>query len=397
MLENSPQGKKESTEAPLPASEQNIYHWNYAAQLAYDSALEKKQRRRGGAVYAIIMAFAFLACIALLVGVLIWYQNTPTASNGVNHGSASIGAVADTVKPATVLIYTQTASGNGYGTGFFLRDDGYIATNFHVVEGASLIKVRLYNGRELNAELVNGSAPDDLAVIKVKGAGYPVVKIGDSDRIRVGDTAIAIGNPGGAEAPWTTTSGIISATDRWVSVSGSNYLAQIKMLQTDAPLNSGNSGGPLCNANGEVIGIVSRKLSDREGIGFAIPINEAIASLSAMIDGTYKQENSTVTKLSPSLGISASNISAGASFMHQNKTYTTPYDGVYVAGVVKGSGSEGKLQPGDVIYAIDGHTDLDVNTLRVILNTHSVGDTVTLSVYRLGQKLEVQVTLSVAK
>ncbi len=343
------------------------------------------------------MASAFLLCLAVLAGVLIWYQHTESTPTGSGELSGSIGAVADSVKPATVLIYAANGSGVGYGTGFIIRDDGYIATNYHVVEGAVSLTVRLYSGKELSAELVAGSAPDDLAVIKIKGAGYPVVRIGDSDGMKVGDLAVAIGNPGGEDGSWTTTAGIISATERTVAVNGVGYSAEVNMMQTDAPVSGGNSGGPLCNANGEVIGVVSRKLSDHEGIGLAIPINEAIASLSAMIDGTYRQSNSTVAKVRPAIGITAATITAGSTLRYQNKVYTVPYNGVYVDSVVAGSPADGKLMMYDVIYAIDGKAASDVTALKAILDSHKLGDTVKLSVFRLGELLEIEITLQISE
>ncbi len=392
MSEFSPQDKQ-----PSRAPAETAYHWNYSAQLEHDRALEQKQRRRGGAVYAIIMASAFLLCLAVLAGVLIWYQGAESTHAGAGDLSATIGSVSDAVKPATVLIYAPNELGVGYGTGFFLRDDGYIATNYHVVEGATSLTVRLYSGKEVSAEFVAGSAPDDLAIIKIKGAGYPVVSIGNSDGIKVGDLAIAIGNPGGEDGSWTTTAGIISVTNRTVAVSGLGYSAEVNMMQTDAPVSGGNSGGPLCNANGEVIGIVSRKLSDHEGIGLAIPINEAIASLAAMIDGTYRQSESTVAKVRPAIGITAANITAGNTLRYQNKTYTVPYDGVYVDGVIAGSPADGKLMMYDVIYAIDGKAASNITTLKAILDSHKLGDTITLSVFRLGETLEIKIKLTISE
>ncbi len=394
-------------EIPEPVSMQSDaapyrYHWNYASQAALCVEAEKRTQKRGILVYVLSLISVFLVCLLFLAGVIIWYQAGNSASNSTTYGDADVVAISEAVSPSTVLIY---ADGH-YGTGFFIRADGYIATNYHVVGGASTIMVRLYSGKELHARFIDGSAADDLAVLKIDGQGYPVVRIGDSSRLKVGETAIAIGNPGGSDGAWTTTKGIISALRRPVAVSGSGYSAEVQMIQTDTALNSGNSGGPLCNARGEVIGVVTRKLTyykdDLKGfvlyyesIGFAIPINEAIRSLSAMIEGTYEQKNSTVAVVRPSIGIEVKDITAGSQVTVGTTPYAVPHNGVEIASVTRGSGAYGKLQLGDVIYAMDGKAVENMNTLQAMLYDYEIGDIVVFSVFRAGQNIKVTVTLGV--
>ena len=278
------------------------YQWNYGAQCAYENERAKQKKRSGALVYALVMTAVFAVCLALLIGVLVWYD-VDVEQN------MTVAEVSEAVSPATVLIYATGTSSYGYGTGFFIRSNGYIATNYHVVQDKTEISVTLYSGQVLGAKLIDYSVPDDLAVLKVEGSGFPTVSVGNSDALRVGELAIAIGNPSGTDAAWTTTQGIISALNREVTVTGTGTIEELTMIQTDAPVNPGNSGGPLCNARGEVIGIVTRKLSDYEGIGFAIPINGAMKILNTIVDtGSASGIQSSISKVRPTIGIGVSDI-----------------------------------------------------------------------------------------
>ena len=252
------------------------YRWNYAAQKAFDEGEKKKTRKRGAWTYAIVMASAFLLCFAMLAGVLIWYGVTGRSKQA--YGSLSATEVTERIAPSTVLIYTKQKNG-GYrsGTGFFIRSDGYIATNYHVVEKGTQFEVTLYNAERVNAELIGVSKENDLAILKIKGSRYPTATIGNSDAVQVGDNVYVIGNPNGAYGAWSTTHGIISSVDRQTTINNKTF----RMLQTDAAINPGNSGGPLCNDRGEVIGVVTQIMLDQEGnrsegFGMAIPINKAM-------------------------------------------------------------------------------------------------------------------------
>lgn len=259
------------------------YRWDYAAQKSFDENEKKKNRKRGAWTYAIVMASAFLLCFAMLAGVLIWYGVTGRKKQA--YGSLSANEVTERVSPSTVLIYTKRSDGSySSGTGFFIRSDGYIATNYHVVEKGKEFEVTLYSAKRVSAELVGSSKENDLAVLKIKGSGYPTVILGNSDAVKVGDTAFVIGNPNGAYGAWTTTQGIISAVDRQSTINNK----ACRMLQTDAAINPGNSGGPLCNDRGEVIGVVTQIMLDQEGersegFGLAIPINKAAKILEEII------------------------------------------------------------------------------------------------------------------
>ena len=196
--------------------------------------------------------------------------------------------IAERSYPSTVLICAKTSDAYRHGTGFFVRADGYIATNYHILKDAVSIEVTLFSGKTLDARLVGYDESEDLAVLKISGISYPVLPIGNSDQVRVGERAIAIGNPSGPDAAWTTTQGIVSAVNRQITVQDGEDAKTMSFIQTDAPVNQGNSGGALLNDRGQVIGIVNRKLSETEGIGFAIPINRAIP----ILDGIIQEDQS---------------------------------------------------------------------------------------------------------
>jgi serine protease Do len=220
-----------------------------------------------------------------------------------------------------------------------------------------------------------------------------VPKIGDSKAVKVGDTAIAIGNPGGNVCPWTVTNGIISAVDREVTIEGSRAIVDLTMMQTDAQVNPGNSGGPLCNDRGEVIGIVTRKLTDYEGIGMAIPINGAMELVNAFLDtGSAAHVISSVSKVRLTMGIQAAALKQGDRI---TETYTAPADGILVISVTPGGASDGVLQSGDMILEINGEPVTELEDLKEILYTCRRGDVLQMTVNRFGQPLQLSITLGV--
>lgn len=380
-----------------------VYRWNYGEQCAHD-AWEKKQKRRNGViVYAIVMTAVFLLCFAMLAGALVWYgsegpiEEESTEEQPEEKVEMSVGDVAEIVNPATVLIYAANDTAYAHGTGFFLREDGYIATNYHVLEGRDYYSVTLYNGKELEAKLVGFSEADDLAVLKIAGMGYPVLAAGDSDKLRVGDVAIAVGNPSGPDASWTTTQGIISALNREVTLEGEVSIETMTMIQTDAALNPGNSGGPLCNDRAEVIGVITLKLNDNEGISFAIPINGAMEILNAIIkDGNANNVNSSVSKVRPTMGITGGTIQKGDAYTYGGTEYKAGRSGVIVSSVNAKGAARGVLRVADIIIGLEGKTITTMEELIDLLYTFKVGDTVAVTVWRDGRELTVLLTLGAA-
>lgn len=314
----------------------------------------------------------------------------------VEYSNTSV-AVAQKVLPSIVGIkikYTvNSVFGSGEseatGSGIIISEDGYIITNNHVVstesnssyyaiEEASSMKVNLYNdSTEYDAKIIGTDQYTDLAVIKIDASGLTPASLGNSDTVKVGEFAMAIGCPLGLES--TVTSGIISAVDRTVDDgAGTEYTC----IQTDAAINSGNSGGALVNSNGEVIGINTLKLSGAgvEGMGFAIPINSTTDVVNQLI------EFQTVKR--PYIGIEGVSVDEKTA-----KEYELP-SGIYVYTVQKDSPAEkAGLQKGDVITKIEGTEIKSVNELNKEKNKHNIGDTVTLTVYKNGADSEVKITL----
>ena len=363
------------------------YRWNYSDQTAYDQEQRKKARKRGAGVYAIVMIVAFALCLAALAGAFL------IPSKDMPNEAMTVAEVSEAVNPATVLIYAATATNSGFGTGFFVRENGYIVTNYHIVQNAETVKVTLYSGVELEAETVWYHATDDLAIIKVDGRGYPTLKIGNSDSVQVGDIAIAIGNPAGNLCPWTTTQGIISAVNRTVTVEGARSIVDLVMLQTDAQVNPGNSGGPLCNARGEVIGIVARKMTDYEGLGLAIPINGAMEYINAYLNtGSTAGIVSSLSKERPTIGIQAASVKKGDFITEE---FQAPQDCVLVVDVTVGGSADGILESGDLIISANGKNIGHMDDLKGILYTCKMGDTLQLQVNRFGRILNLTIRFGV--
>ena len=293
--------------------------------------------------------------------------------------------VAISNQSTTTNIYGQVSKTASTGSGFILTEDGYVVTNYHVVEGANKLTVLLYDGTEYEASLVGFESSNDIALLKVDATGLFPVTIGKSDDLIVGDLVVAIGNPLG-ELTSTMTVGYVSAKDRDVFTSQSHM---INMLQTDAAINPGNSGGPLFNSRGEVVGITTAKYSGTtssgasiEGIGFAIPIDDVIGMINDLkgygyVTGAY-------------LGITVKNVNA-----QDAEAYNLPL-GAYVESVVSGSCAEAAgLQPKDIIVGLGDYSVDDTTDLLRALRKFQAGDTTTLQVYRsgTGSLLNLTVTL----
>jgi len=369
------------------SAQRYTYRWSYEAQAAYDRKELKEKRGKGAKVYAIVMSVAFLLCLAVLGGtVMLSALETPDRS-------LSASQVAELVNPGTVLIYASSEDSSGYGTGFFVRSNGYIVTNYHIVNGMSSVTVTLYSGEELDAKVQWYSLYDDLAILKVEGENFPVLTLGDSSQLKMGDTAIAIGNPAGNLCPWTLTQGVISSVNREVTVDDfDTHIVDLTLLQTDAQVNPGNSGGPLCNDRGEVIGIVSRKMTDYEGLGLAIPINGAMELVNAYLEtGTTEHIVSKVSRARPQMGVSVVNVKVGDRITND---YKAPCDGILVVAISENSGASKVLMIGDIIISLDGKTVTNQEALKKILYQYRVGDTVNVGICRNGENLTVKLKFS---
>jgi len=268
----------------------------------------------------------------------------------------------------------------GLGSGVIVREDGYILTNHHVIDGADKIQVDLNDNRTLEAQVVGSDAPSDLAVLKVNAGGLPVLALGDSDRTRVGDVVLAIGNPLGIGQ--TVTMGIISAKGRRTGLSNGSFE---DFLQTDAPINRGNSGGALVSTNQELIGINSQILSPSGGsigLGFAIPSNMARTVMEQLINNGKVRRGQ--------LGIVVLKIPSEQA----SELGVTQGPGVVVYQVQSGSGADrAGLRRGDVLTALNSTPITDPNTFRNTIAGTPPGTEVTLTVKRSDSERQVRVTL----
>jgi serine protease Do len=275
----------------------------------------------------------------------------------------------------TTNIWGQVSKTASSGSGFILSEDGYIVTNYHVVEGASKLTVILSDGTEYTAKLIGYEDRNDVALLKVDATGLPAVKIGSSNDLIVGDQVVAIGNPLG-QLTNTLTVGYISAKDRNVTTDGSI----INMLQTDAAINPGNSGGPLFNMKGEVIGITTAKYSgitssgaSIEGIGFAVPTDDVMGMLGELMEYGFIS--------APYIGIIIDQRADGI--------------GVYISSIEKGTpAATAGLRAGDILVGLGEYEVKSVSDLDKVLRNFKAGDTTSIYVYRNRQVLELTITLA---
>jgi serine protease Do len=269
----------------------------------------------------------------------------------------------------------------GAGSGVIISEDGYIITNHHVIEDAEKVTVTLYDGTVYDAEIIGSDEQADIGVIKVQAENLDAAMIGDSDAIRVGDTAIVIGNPLGTLGG-TVTNGIISAVNREITINNQT----MNLIQTNAAINSGNSGGGLFSAEGRLIGIVNAKDSGLtssgaviEGLGFAIPVNTAIAVANDIMENGHVTDRATI----------------GVGLKTLEQDYNGYQAGLYISGIYEGGAAEAAgLKAGDRIVMADGEEITNYTQLSKVLSGKHVGDTMTLTVERDGRELEFTLTLT---
>lgn len=306
-------------------------------------------------------------------------------------------AVSEKVLPSVVGItvtyniqstFGGSAEAQAAGSGIIITEDGYIITNNHVISSesstsyyqiteATAIQVHIYGEAEetlYDATVIGSDETTDLAVLKIEKENLTPIKIGDSDNLRVGEFVMAVGNPMGMNS--SVTAGIISALDREISSEGKTFVT----IQTDAPINAGNSGGALVNSRGELIGINTLKLSSGEGIGFAIPINPSILIIDQLIEyGSVKR---------PYIGITGSTLDTATA-----KRYNVP-SGVYVEEILEDGPASGKLEVGDIIVEAEGTKVASISEINNVKNNYEIGDDFTLKVYRDTNYINITVKLA---
>lgn len=300
--------------------------------------------------------------------------------------AANVNSVVSINVSTTTNVFGRTTESAASGSGFFITKDGYILTNYHVIEGANTVKVTAYDGTTYNAAVIGGDEDYDIAVIKVEGTNFQPVVIGKSGSVQIGETVAAVGNPLG-ELTFSMSQGIVSCVNRAINVDGKPF----NMIQVDCSINPGNSGGPLFNSYGEVIGIVSAKYSSYsnttvEGIGFAIPIDDVLAMVKDIMTNGYVTNKAYI-------GITPQTMNAQ---MAQQFRYDVT-QGVFVCSVEEGSAAEkAGLKMGDVITKIDDKTITSYEDLVAVKKSYSAGDTATFTIYREGKTQTVELTFDAA-
>ena len=405
------------------------FHWEYSEQTINDKSREDQKRSRrekGILAYAIIMTVAFLLAFAILAASL--NLDNIGGGAGASPSTSNKLSTADIVEkgmPSTFAIFASMGDGTGsMGSGFALTKTGYIMTNYHVVDNAVDIWVMDSNYKEYAASLVGYDEVLDIAVIYAENASFTPATIGNSDEVKLGEDVVAIGCPNGDELLFSVSDGIISGKNR---VMGDER----EMLQTNAPLNPGNSGGPLFDSNGYVVGVVTSKLTSTivddgkeialEGIAFAVPINDAMVLAEELI---------TADLAKPMLGVSAISVEAGSSYFFSGETgylyfyeeidgkrfYTNEYGeqieitddmledgtniiihadatGIAIIGITPGLGADGVLQVGDIVTEVDGVAVATTVDVKSVFSRFNPGDKISVTYYRDGKRCEAKMTL----
>ena len=371
---------------------------------------KKKKKLSAGKIIAIALACALLGgCLG--VGATLLLRNntenqTPSTGTTMYVGERQTEKVntarTDTSEKLTPReVYAQNVNSTvgittsittnywGYqttsaasGSGFILTEDGYILTNYHVIENSSSVQVTTYDNTSYSASIVGYDESNDIAVLKIDATGLTPVVLGSSDDLYVGDEVMAIGNPLG-ELTFSLTVGYVSALDREVTLSSGTTM---DLIQTDAAINSGNSGGALFNSYGEVVGITNAKYSGSSGsgasidnIGFAIPINSVRSIVDSIIEKGY------VTK--PYIGVMVSDVG------EESTKYGLP-EGAAVVSVTEGGPAEkAGIKANDIITEVNGKAISGKSDLSAVISEHAAGDKLTLSIYRQGETLSVTVEI----
>lgn len=390
----------------LPVDKGQQTDWENSFQNNNNIYVEPKKKKRRG--IRVLGKIAGMLCVTMLGGAVgsgITYtlmksnnmgatkQIVSTIPESFSSSSSDAMSAADAfnkVAPAVVIVSTKGVSDNGFaggevdgmGSGFIINNDGYIITNYHVIQGAKEITVTLSDNTEVSATVVNYDQEKDLAMLKLKdGTKVPAVaELGDSDEVYPGEDVIAIGTPLSKNFAQTLTKGVISGSNRTIDTQNGE---SVNLIQTDAAINPGNSGGPLVNAKGQVIGINSMKIGSQaagdagvEGIGFAIPINEV------------KNKIDALSKPILNLGIQIRPIDSDTA-----KKYSLS-EGLYVASVDEFSPAEkAGIKIGDIIVKCDGKEAKTFDELKDIKDSKNAGDTLTIEVIRDKKTVDLPVVL----
>ena len=350
-----------------------------------------------------------ISFISGALGCLIIFENKSTTENSIIKNKSSVTLnEKDSISAGVEVIYDAVVVVEGYtknqlastGTGFIYKESNgkaYVMTNHHVINGVESVKLILSDNTKIDAEIKGSEAYSDIAVLSVDANKVKdIAIIGDSTKLKVGDTLFTVGSPEGSDYAGTVTKGILSGKDRLVAVALSNSSSNdyyMRVLQTDAAINPGNSGGPICNINGEVIGVTNMKLVDStvEGMGFAIPIEDAI------LYATTLEKGENVKR--PYIGISMLDITDEFVLWQNGINLDKNIDsGIAVVGVEKNSPADkAKLKKGDIILSIGGEKIKSIAEFRYQLYKYTPGETIEIEYIREGKVKKTTVKLSQSK
>lgn len=362
---------------------------------------QKKQRGAAPIIAICAVIALIMGLIGSAIGSAIWGSDSSTILQGERENTviditsidtnklmtaaevyaANVNSTVGITTSVTTNFWGFTTTSAASGSGFILTADGYVLTNYHVIESSSSITVTLYNGDTYDATLIGYDESNDIAVLKIDATDLSPAVLGDSDNLNVGDSVVAIGNPLG-ELTFSLTSGAVSALGREITMSNS---VTMELIQTDCAINSGNSGGALFNLYGEVVGITNAKYSGSgsttsiDNIGFAIPINNVRSLVESIIENGYYAK--------PYIGVTVSDVG------EESTSFGLPA-GAAVRSVTEDSPAEkAGLQANDIITAINGETISSRTELSKAISACSPGDKLTLTVYRQGETLSIEVTV----
>ena len=413
-----------SSESAQQSSNSYSYSFEQSAAQPQPSAPAPEQKKMGGKagkIVALLLACALVGGGSGFGAAALMQKNTSAQPQSTTQASSDASVMLEgkrqtaalqvaSIDTGTVLtpseVYAQNVNSTvgittsittnyfGYqttaaaaGSGFILTQDGYILTNYHVVENSNSITVTTYDGTAYDAQLIGYDESNDIAVLKVDATDLTPVVLGDSDTLNVGDTVVAIGNPLG-ELTFSLTTGAVSALNRPVTFSTGTTM---NLIQTDCAINSGNSGGALFNLYGEVIGITNAKYSSSsssseasiDNIGFAIPIDQVRSIFESIITNGY------IVK--PYIGVTVSDVSS------ESQSYGLPQGAAVRSVTENGPAAEAGLQENDIITTVNGETITGSNDLVKLVTSSSAGDTLELTVYRQGQTLTLTLTVGEQK
>ncbi|MDR0930157.1 MAG: trypsin-like peptidase domain-containing protein [Clostridiales bacterium] len=390
--------KNEATKTLVPQPEnqtKSIEKINFTEEhiVPYKKKIKRKRKFNWSYVISAIISAVVSAAMFVCLMPMLTGQNVRILSSGTQKSNLeqlakpqdaeqSVVDIANNVGPSVVGIiaestvtslWGQSAQQQSSGSGIIISADGYIATNNHVVEKAESLKVTLNTGETHTAKLIGTDAKTDLAVVKIDANNLPFATLGKSSELQVGELVVAIGNPLGQEFAGSVTVGVVSALNRTLDVEGRSFT----LIQTDAAINEGNSGGALINAYGQVIGINSVKVSSAEGMGFAIPIDNAKPIIDDLIANGY-------VKGRPAIGV----IPYRDVTPEMSKVFDVP-EGVYVGEVVPFSAAENAgMKPRDIIQKADGEDTSTTARLNEVRDKYKAGDQLLLEGKRLNDKGE---------